>query len=94
MTSEAARLRRAVDISPSRCNSPADWRVCLQRHDYAQAKDVLLAPHRSVAQLDPSHPPNRDYEVVGIVPLGAAYIMVNDRRIDTLSKAAGKKWRS
>ena len=34
---------------------------------------------------------NQDYEVVGIVPLGAAYIMVNDRRIDTLSKAAGKK---
>lgn len=34
---------------------------------------------------------NRDYEVVGIIPLGAAYIMVNDRRIDTLSKAAGKK---
>lgn len=34
---------------------------------------------------------NRDYEVVGIVPLGAAYIMVNDRRIDTLPKAAGKK---
>lgn len=34
---------------------------------------------------------NRDYEVVGVVPLGAAYIMVNDRRIDTLAKAAGKK---
>lgn len=34
---------------------------------------------------------NRDYEIVGIVPLGAAYIMVNDRRIDTLPKAAGKK---
>ena len=34
---------------------------------------------------------NRDYEVVGIVPLGAAYIMVNNRRIDTLPKAAGKK---
>lgn len=34
---------------------------------------------------------NRDYEVVGIVPLGAAYIMVNDRKIDTLPKAAGKK---
>lgn len=34
---------------------------------------------------------NKDYEVVGIVPLGAAYIMVNDRRIDTLPKAAGKK---
>ena len=34
---------------------------------------------------------NKDYEVVGIVPLGAAYMMVNDRKIDTLSKAAGKK---
>lgn len=34
---------------------------------------------------------NREYEVVGVVPLGAAYIMVNDRRIDTLPKAAGKK---
>ena len=34
---------------------------------------------------------NQDYEVVGVVPLGAAYIMVNDRRIDTLAKAAGKK---
>ena len=34
---------------------------------------------------------NKDYEVVGIVPLGAAYIMVNDRKIDTLAKAAGKK---
>nr|WP_228256361.1 putative solute-binding protein [Acinetobacter wuhouensis] len=34
---------------------------------------------------------NKDYEIVGIVPLGAAYIMVNDRKIDTLAKAAGKK---
>ena len=34
---------------------------------------------------------NRDYEVVGIIPLGAAYIMVNDRKINTLAKAAGKK---
>ena len=34
---------------------------------------------------------NKDYEVVGIVPLGAAYIMVNDRKINTLPKAAGKK---
>ena len=34
---------------------------------------------------------NKDYEIVGVVPLGAAYIMVNDRRIDTISKAAGKK---
>lgn len=34
---------------------------------------------------------NKDYEVVGVVPLGAAYIMVNDRNINTLAKAAGKK---
>lgn len=34
---------------------------------------------------------NKDYEVVGVIPLGAAYIMVNDRRINTLAKAAGKK---
>jgi hypothetical protein len=26
---------------------------------------------------------NKDYEVVGIVPVGAAYIMVNDRNINT-----------
>jgi hypothetical protein len=34
---------------------------------------------------------NGQYEVVGIIPLGAAYIMVNDRSINTLAKAAGKK---
>lgn len=34
---------------------------------------------------------NGDYEVVGMIPLGAAYIMVNDRKINTLAKAAGKK---
>lgn len=31
------------------------------------------------------------YEVMGIAPIGAAYIFVNDRTINTLSKAAGKK---
>ena len=34
---------------------------------------------------------NQDVEIVGIVPLGAAYVMVNDRRINTLAKAAGRK---
>lgn len=34
---------------------------------------------------------NKDYEVVGIVPLGAAYIMVTDRKINSLAKAAGKR---
>ncbi|ENV36662.1 hypothetical protein F959_02614 [Acinetobacter venetianus RAG-1 = CIP 110063] len=34
---------------------------------------------------------NKDFEVVGVVPLGGAYIMVGDRNINTLAKAAGKK---
>ncbi len=31
------------------------------------------------------------YEVVGVMPLGSAYLFVNDRNINTLAKAAGKK---
>lgn len=31
------------------------------------------------------------YEVVGLIPLGAAYVMVNDRKINSLEKAAGKR---
>ena len=31
------------------------------------------------------------YEVMGIAPIGAAYIFVDNRNINTLSKAAGKK---
>ncbi|MDF2445960.1 MAG: hypothetical protein K0S46_1196 [Moraxellaceae bacterium] len=34
---------------------------------------------------------NGDYEVVGVVPMGAAYVLVTDRRIDSVEKAAGKK---
>lgn len=34
---------------------------------------------------------NKDYEVVGIIPMGVAYVMVRDRRINSLAKAAGKK---
>ena len=34
---------------------------------------------------------NKDFEIVALVPLGAAYIMVNDRKINSLAKAAGKK---
>jgi hypothetical protein len=34
---------------------------------------------------------NDDYETVAMIPLGAAYIMVNDRKINSLAKAAGKK---
>ncbi|MDQ8035909.1 MAG: DUF6091 family protein [Pedobacter sp.] len=32
-----------------------------------------------------------DYEVAGVIPLGAAYVMVNDRAINSVEKAAGKK---
>ena len=31
------------------------------------------------------------YEVVGVVPVGDAYLLVNDRSINTVAKAAGKK---
>jgi hypothetical protein len=31
------------------------------------------------------------YQVIGTVPLGAAYVFVNDRSIDSIEKAAGKK---
>ena len=34
---------------------------------------------------------NGAYEVAGIVPVGDAYLMVNDRNINTVAKAAGKK---
>ena len=32
-----------------------------------------------------------NYEVGGVVPLGAAYLFVNDRSLNTIAKAAGKK---
>ena len=32
-----------------------------------------------------------DYQVITVMPLGAAYVMVNNRHIDSLDKAAGKK---
>jgi TRAP-type C4-dicarboxylate transport system substrate-binding protein len=34
---------------------------------------------------------NGDYQVVTVMPLGAAYVMVNNRHIDSIEKAAGKK---
>lgn len=32
-----------------------------------------------------------DYEVVGVIPVGSAYLFVNDRSINTVAKGAGKK---
>lgn len=34
---------------------------------------------------------NGKYEVVGVIPIGDAYLMVNNREINTVAKAAGKK---
>ena len=34
---------------------------------------------------------NGQYEITGIIPLGAAYSFVNDRQISTLQAAAGKR---
>lgn len=31
------------------------------------------------------------YEVAGVIPVGAAYLFVNDRNLNTIAKAAGKK---
>lgn len=37
------------------------------------------------------HMKKGNYEVVGVVPIGDAYLMVRDRSINTVAKAAGKK---
>ena len=34
---------------------------------------------------------NGQYEIVGVIPVGDAFLMVNDRSINTVAKAAGKK---
>lgn len=34
---------------------------------------------------------NKRYEIAGIAPMGSAYLFVNDRNINTVAKAAGKK---
>lgn len=34
---------------------------------------------------------NGNYEVVGIIPVGAAYVHVNDKQINSIEKAAGKR---
>ncbi|EKF73452.1 hypothetical protein A11A3_13445 [Alcanivorax hongdengensis A-11-3] len=46
----------------------------------------VLANPRSAAKLSQG-----SYQIMGIAPAGAAYIFVNDRTVNTLSKAAGKK---
>lgn len=47
--------------------------------------ELLMAPKNA------KHMVSGAYEVVGIVPLGPVYPFVNDRSINTLAKAAGKR---
>lgn len=55
---------------------------------YAVMKDVLtlLSSPKIAGSMV-----NGPYEVVGMVPLGAGYLLVNDRAINNLSKVSGKK---
>lgn len=55
---------------------------------YTLMRDVidLLANPRLSSLLQ-----SGDYEVVGVIPVGAAYAFVRDRNINSLAKAAGKK---
>lgn len=55
---------------------------------YAHARAVieLLMNPRSASRMV-----SGQYEVVGLIPLGAVYPVVNDRNINTLAKAAGKR---
>lgn len=56
--------------------------------DYSQMRKLLqLLTSPKLAKLMVSG----NYEIIGFVPLGAAYPFVNDRSINTLAKAAGKK---
>lgn len=55
---------------------------------YTHMRDVIdLLAYPKLAPLLTSGP----YEVVGAIPVGAAYAFVNDRSINSLAKAAGKK---
>lgn len=57
--------------------------------NYDQLKTALRVIHTSpkVAPLMISG----DYQVAGLAPIGALYVMVNDRKINSIEKAAGKK---
>ncbi|MFZ5560991.1 MAG: putative solute-binding protein [Pseudomonadota bacterium] len=57
--------------------------------DYAQVRTAM-----NVLYTNPKVAPymiEGDYQVGGIVPIGAVYVMVNDRSINSIEKAAGKK---
>lgn len=56
---------------------------------YEQMKTALRLVHTS-PRITPELI-SGDYQVGGIIPLGAVYVMVRDRQINSIEKAAGKK---
>ncbi len=59
----------------------------LPSYDHVRDFVSMFASNEKMYELSISGP----YQTVAIVPLGAAYVMVNDRKIDSIEKAAGKK---
>lgn len=57
--------------------------------DYEQMKTALKVVHTS-PRLTPLLI-NGDYQIGGLIPLGAVYVMVRDRQINSIEKAAGKR---
>lgn len=56
--------------------------------DYQHIKDLVSTlNHSKITPLTIQG----DYQVLTVMPLGAAYVMVNNRHIDSINKATGKK---
>lgn len=58
----------------------------LPTSQHMRALEALLANPKMAPRMI-----NGPYEVAGIVPMGPAYVMVRDRRINSVEKAAGKR---
>lgn len=56
--------------------------------DYDEVKTLLKTLNNPVLA---SLGINGRYQVVGVAPIGSIFVMVNDRRINSIEKAAGKK---
>ncbi|MGH8493953.1 MAG: putative solute-binding protein [Moraxellaceae bacterium] len=59
----------------------------LENYDQVKTAVRLIYTNPKVAPMLIDGP----YQVGGIIPIGAVYVMVNDRKIDSIEKAAGKK---
>lgn len=59
----------------------------LENYDQVKTAVRLIYTNPKVAPMLIDGP----YQIGGIIPIGAVYVMVNDRKIDSIEKAAGKK---